>query len=61
MDECAYAENQEMQQNADFRWPSSPKPECPLVFFEVNRLNSLRSERDFDGAGIRKLAENPRV
>jgi Transmembrane secretion effector len=61
MDKCADAENQEMHYNADFRWGPSPKPDCTLVLFEVDRLTSIRSSRDFRGTGIRKLSENPGV
>ena len=61
MDQCADAENQEMHKNADFRWAPLPKPDCTLVLFEVNRLNSVRSSHHFHGTGIRKLSENPGV
>ena len=61
MDKGTKAKNQEMYQNADFRWAPVPKPDCALVLFEVDRLTSVRSSRDFHGTGIRKPLENPGV
>jgi hypothetical protein len=61
MDKRANAEDQEIRENAGFRWAPLPKPGCALVLFEVNRLCSIRSSRHFRWIGIRKLSENPRV
>jgi hypothetical protein len=61
MDQRTKAKNQEMYQNADFRWAPLPKPDCAAVLFEVKRLHSIRHPGDFDGTGIWKPTENPGV
>src|SRR4029077_6232464 len=51
VDQCADAENQEMDQNADVGGAPLPKPDCALVLFEVDRLPSVRSAGQFRWAG----------
>jgi hypothetical protein len=50
-----------MHQKAGVRRPPSPKPDCALVFFQVNKLELFRSSGDFFGTGVRKLSKNPGI
>jgi len=61
MNERSDAKKQKMHQKAGVRRPPSPKPDCALVFFEVNKLELFRSSGDFFGTGIRKLSKNPGI
>jgi hypothetical protein len=61
MNERSDAEKQKMHQKAGVRRPPSPKPDCALVFLEVNKLELFRRSGDFFGTGIRKLSKNPGI